>query len=166
MALFSREFNGLNDLFVMELEDLYDAETRLTAALPKMADAASSGMLKVAFQTHLSQTQNHVRRLEQVLGQLGVEPKRETCDAMKGLIKEGEVMIKAKGDEQTRDAGLIAAAQKVEHYEIASYGTVRTYAHQLGRDDLARILQQTLDEERDTDQKLTQIAETQVNVHA
>jgi ferritin-like metal-binding protein YciE len=166
MAIFSQEFNGLNDLFVLEIEDLYDAEIRLTDALPKMAEAANSSMLKDAFQTHLTQTQNHVRRLEQVLGQLGIEPRRETCDAMKGLIKEGETMIKAKGDEQTRDAGLIAAAQKVEHYEIASYGTVRTYAHQLGRDDLARILQQTLDEERDTDQKLTQIAESQVNVHA
>jgi ferritin-like metal-binding protein YciE len=164
--MFAHEFNGLNDLFVMELEDLYDAENRLTLALPKMAEATNSSMLKTAFQTHLSQTQNHVRRLEQVLGQLGVEPRRETCDAMKGLIKEGDTMIKAKGDEQTRDAGLIAAAQKVEHYEIASYGTVRTMAHQLGRDDLARILQQTLDEEKETDQRLTQIAESELNMRA
>jgi ferritin-like metal-binding protein YciE len=136
MALFAQEFNGLNDLFILELEDLYDAETRLTEALPKMAEAATSSSLKSAFQAHLGQTQNHVRRLEQVLGQLGVEPHRQTCDAMKGLIKEGDTMIKAKGDEQTRDAGLIAAAQKVEHYEIASYGTVRSYAHHLGRDEI------------------------------
>src|SRR5437868_3564282 len=119
MAMFGHEFHGLNDLFINQLQDLYDAENRLTEALPKMAEAANSSSLKSAFSDHLRQTQTHVSRLEQVFGKLGCECKRETCDAMKGLIKEGEKIIDAKGDDDTRDAGLIAAAQKVEHYEIA-----------------------------------------------
>src|SRR5262249_35041392 len=146
-----------------QLQDLYDAENRLTEALPKMAEAAQSPMLRTAFEGHLRQTENHVRRLEQVLSQLGAEASGETCEAMKGLIKEGSQIINAKGDAKTRDAGLIAAAQKVEHYEIATYGTVRTFAQQLGHDDLAQILQQTLNEESETDKKLSQIAESSVN---
>lgn len=166
MALFGHEFKSLNDLFVSQLQDLYDAENRLTKALPKMAEAAKSPMLRTAFESHLRQTEHHIKRLEQVFGQLGLEAKGETCEAMKGLIMEGSEMIDAKGDENTRDAGLIAAAQKVEHYEIASYGTVRTFAQHLGRSDLAQILQQTLNEETQTDMKLTEIAENQVNAHA
>ena len=166
MALFSQELHGLNDLFVNQLGDLYDAETRLTEALPKMAKAATAQPLKNAFQEHLAQTQTHIRRLEQVFQRLGKEPNRETCEAMKGLIKEGQEMIDAKGDDDTRDAGLIAAAQRVEHYEIAGYGTVRTFARQLGLDDVASILQQTLGEEGETDKKLTQIAESFVNPQA
>jgi ferritin-like metal-binding protein YciE len=163
MALFGHEFKGLNDLFVNQLQDLYDAENRLTEALPKMADAASSSQLKSAFQDHLQQTQTHVARLEHVFNRLGCDAKRETCDGMKGLIKEGEGMIGATSDNDTRDAGLIAAAQKVEHYEIAGYGTVRAFAEQLGLSDVAQLLQQTLDEESEADRKLTQIAESRVN---
>ena len=166
MAFFSHEFHNLNDLFINQLEDLYDAEHRLTSALPKMAEAASSPQLKSAFQEHLRQTENHVARLEQVFQRLGCEPKRETCDAIKGLIKEGEHIINAKGDNDVRDAGLIGAAQKVEHYEMAGYGTVRTFARQLGMSDVANLLQQTLDEEGETDKKLTGLAESFVNVQA
>jgi ferritin-like metal-binding protein YciE len=163
MALFNYEFNGLNDLFVQQLKDVYDAEQQLTEALPKMAEAASSSQLKSAFQEHFGQTQGHVRRLEQIFNAINVEPARESCVAMKGMIKEGDDMIKAKGNPKVRDAGLIAAAQRVEHYEIASYGSIRGFAHQLGRDDLAQILQQTLEEEGAADKKLTSIAESTVN---
>jgi ferritin-like metal-binding protein YciE len=166
MKLFSNEFNSLQDLFVNQLEDLYDAEQRLTKALPKMADAATSSQLKQAFQSHLVETQGHVSRLETVFAQLGVEPKRETCDAMKGLIVEGEEMINATGDADVKDAALIAAAQRVEHYEIAAYGTVRTFAQRLGLNQAAVTLQQTLQEEGAADHKLTAIAESAVNVQA
>lgn len=161
MSLFSsNEFNSLKDLFIEQLEDLYDAEQRLTNALPKMAEAATSSQLKQAFQSHLVETQGHVSRLETVFAQLGVEPKRETCPAMKGLIAEGEEMISAKGDSQIKDQALIAAAQRVEHYEMAAYGTVRTFARQLGLSQAAATLQQTLDEEGAADKKLTSIAES------
>lgn len=167
MALFGiTEFNSLNDLFTQQLEDLYDAENRLTKALPKMAEAASSGELKRAFQSHLQETEGHVRRLEKIFGMISRKPERETCAAMKGLIKEGEEMIDAHGDPTVRDAGLIAAAQRVEHYEMAGYGSVRAFAEQLGMNEAAQILQQTLDEERNADQKLTTIAQTGVNVRA
>ena len=163
MALLNYEFNSLSDLFVQQIEDLYDAEQQMVEALPLMADAASTPDLKRAFSEHLRQTQNHVTRLEQVFRGLDMEPERETCPAMKGLIKEGNDIIKAKGNPAVRDAGLIAAAQRVEHYEIASYGTVRSFAQRLGRDDLANILQQTLDEEGEADKKLNAIAEQWVN---
>jgi ferritin-like metal-binding protein YciE len=163
MALFNYEFNSLNDLFVQQLKDLYDGEMQLTEALPLMADAATSSQLKNAFQTHFRETQGHVQRLEQVFRAINQEPERESCPAMKGMIKEGNDAIKAKGDPNVRDAALIAAAQRVEHYEMAGYGTVRTFAQQLGRDDLAQILQQTLEEEGAADKKLTSIAESQVN---
>ena len=166
MNLFSTELNSLQDLFVNQLEDLYDAEQRLTKALPKMADAANSSQLKQAFQQHFTQTQGHVSRLESVFGQLGVEPKRETCDAMKGLIAEGEEMISAKGDPDVKDAALIAAAQRVEHYEISAYGTARTFARRLGLNEAASTLQQTLNEESEANEKLTRIAESSVNVQA
>lgn len=166
MALLNYEFNNLNDLFINQLEDLYDAEKRLTEALPKMSQAAASPDLKRAFDEHLSQTQTHVARLEQVFKRIGCPPKRETCEAMKGLISEGEGIVSAKGDPDTRDAGLIAAAQKVEHYEIAGYGTVRTFAQQLGMNDAAQLLQQTLEEEGETDKRLTRLAESRVNVQA
>lgn len=163
MALFNYEFNSLNDLFVQQLKDLYDGEMQLTEALPLMAEAATSSQLKNAFQTHFRETQSHVQRLEQVFRAINQEPERESCPAMKGMIKEGNDAIKAKGDPNVRDAALIAAAQRVEHYEMAGYGSVRTFAQQLGRDDLARILQQTLNEEGETDKKLTAIAESSVN---
>jgi len=163
MALFNYEFNSLNDLFVQQLKDLYDGEMQLTEALPLMAEAATSSQLKNAFQTHFRETQGHVQRLEQVFRAINEEPERESCPAMKGMIKEGNDAIKAKGDPNVRDAALIAAAQRVEHYEMAGYGTVRTFAQQLGRDDLAQILQQTLEEEGAADKKLTTIAESRVN---
>ena len=164
--LASTEFNTLNDLFLEQLEDLYDAEKRLTDALPKMAQAATSPELKQAFEDHEAQTRQHVQRLEQIFHRLGKSPQRETCEAMKGLIKEGEEMMGAKGDNAVRDAALIAAAQRVEHYEIAGYGTVRTCAQRLGLTDVAQTLQQTLDEEGATDKRLTAIAETSVNPQA
>lgn len=166
MALFSHTFNNLNDLFIHELGDLYDAENRITEALPKMADAASSPELKMAFQDHLKETEQHVSRLEEVFSKMGMKPKRETCPAMKGLLVEGEQMLSATGDDKVRDAALIASAQRVEHYEMAGYGAVRTFAQQLGRSDLAQILQQTLDEEGEADKKLTRIAEGSVNTQA
>jgi ferritin-like metal-binding protein YciE len=167
MKLFtSTEFNSFQDLFVDQLEDLYDAEQRLTQALPKMADAANSTQLKQSFRQHLTETQGHVSRLETVFRQLGIDPKRETSQAMKGLISEGEEIVDAKGDPAIKDAALIAAAQRVEHYEISGYGTARSFALRLGRTEAANLLQQTLEEEKAADQKLNQIAETSVNVKA
>ena len=167
MALFGgTEFNSLEDLFVNQIEDLYDAENRLTKALPKMADAAASTGLKQAFQSHLTETKGHVSRLETIFREVKVEPKRETCQAMKGLIAEGEEMIGATGDSDVKDAALIAAAQRVEHYEISGYGTARTIAQQLGLAEVATLLQQTLNEEKAADEKLTTIAESSVNVRA
>jgi ferritin-like metal-binding protein YciE len=167
MALFGgTEFNSLEDLFVNQIEDLYDAENRLTKALPKMADAASSSSLKQAFQSHLTETEGHVSRLETIFREVKVDPKRETCQAMKGLISEGEDMIDATGDNAVKDAALIAAAQRVEHYEISGYGTARTIAQQLGMTNVANLLQQTLNEEKAADQKLNTIAESSVNVRA
>ena len=167
MGLFSSmTLNSLNDLFVVQIQDLYDAEQRLTKALPRMAEAASNQQLKSAFQQHLRETEQHVTRLEKVFSVMGVNAQRDTCEAMKGLIAEGEEVISARGDAEVKDAALIAAAQRVEHYEIAGYGTVRTLAQHLGQQEVARILQQTLDEEGACDKKLTQIAESVVNVGA
>jgi ferritin-like metal-binding protein YciE len=166
MPLFTTDLNSFKDLFVNQIEDLYDAENRLTKALPKMADAASASQLKQAFQHHLTETQGHVSRLETIFRELNLEPKRETCEAMKGLIAEGEEMIKAKGDADVKDAALIAAAQRVEHYEISGYGTARAFAKRLGMTQAANLLQQTLSEEESADRKLNLIAESSVNVHA
>ncbi|MFZ0594232.1 MAG: ferritin-like domain-containing protein [Bryobacteraceae bacterium] len=163
MPLFATELNSFRDLFVNQIEDLYDAENRLTHALPKMAEAASSTQLKQAFQHHLGETQGHVSRLEQIFRELKVEPKRETCQAMKGLIEEGEEMIKAKADATIKDAALIAAAQRVEHYEISGYGSARSFANRLNLTQAAALLQQTLQEEKAADEKLTSIAESSVN---
>lgn len=167
MSLFSStEFNSFKDLFVNQIEDLYDAENRLTSALPKMADAANSSQLKQAIRQHLTETQGHVSRLESIFREINVEPKRETCQAMKGLIAEGEEMISAKGDPDIKDAALIAAAQRVEHYEMSGYGTARAFARRLGLTQAANLLQQTLDEEKAADQKLNQIAELGINQQA
>jgi ferritin-like metal-binding protein YciE len=161
--LMSETFNSLEDLFQHELKDLYDAEQRITEALPKMAEKAHNPELKKAFEQHLRQTEKHIERLESVFKNRGLEPERVKCDAMAGLIKEGSNIVSADGDADAIDAGLIGAAQKVEHYEIASYGTVCTFARQLGDDASAKLLGQTLDEEKETDQKLTDIAEASVN---
>jgi len=166
---FSKEFHSLDELLLEQLQDLYDAELRLTKSLPRMAAAATNPELERAFRMHLGETENHVHRLESVFKNLGHEPERETCDAMVGLLAEGEEMIAAKGDDAVRDAGLIASAQRIEHYEIAGYGITRTFAQQLGRADVAKVLQQTLDEETEADRQLTVIAERAVNpaaVHA
>ena len=133
MALFtSTEFNNLEELFYDELQDLYDAEQRLTKAIPKMAEAAGCSELKQAFEHHLQETKNQVTRLERVFSLLGKEAKTKTCEAMKGLVSEGEEIIKAKGDADVKDAALIAAAQRVEHYEMAGYGSARNFAMRLG----------------------------------
>jgi ferritin-like metal-binding protein YciE len=156
----------LHDLYVEQLHDLYSAETQLVEALPKMAKAASNVQLKTAFTEHLAQTKNHAQRLEQIFTQLGESTKGPTCKGMKGLISEGEEMIETKGEPAAIDAGLIAAAQRVEHYEMAGYGCVRTYAKQLGETKGQQLLQQTLDEEGAADQKLTQLAEAVINLEA
>ena len=167
MGLFaSTKLNDMKDLLVQQLEDLYDAEKRLTHAIPKMADAAHSQQLKDAFRHHLQETERQVTRLEQIFKQLGMSPTRETCPAMKGLIEEGQEMISAKGNPAVKDAALIAAAQRVEHYEIAGYGCARNFADRLGMRDAARLLQETLDEEANADKKLTAIADSQVNAQA
>jgi ferritin-like metal-binding protein YciE len=160
------KFNNLQDLFVEQLRDVYDAEQRLVKALPKMAKAASSAELRRGFEQHLEQTKGHVQRLEQVFQQMGEKAKTETCLGMKGLIEEGEEMIGAGGEDEVRDAALIAAAQKVEHYEIASYGTLCTWAQQLGKHAAVNLLHQTLEEEKATDEKLTQLAESKINAEA
>jgi ferritin-like metal-binding protein YciE len=158
--------NNLNELLVDQLQDLYSAETQLTRALPKMARAATNPELKQAFEEHLTQTEGHISRLEKVFESLGEAASGKTCKAMKGLIQEGSEAIDLKGDENVRDAALIAAAQRVEHYEIAGYGTVRSFAESLGLREAATLLQQTLDEEGDTDKRLTQLATSGVNAMA
>jgi ferritin-like metal-binding protein YciE len=163
MGIFSEEFNSLEDLFRHELKDLYDAEHRIIEALPQMAEKASNSSLKKAFEDHLRQTEKHVDRLEAMFEHLGIEPERVKCDAMVGLIKEGSAVLSADGDSDAIDAGLIAAAQKVEHYEIASYGTVRSFARRLNNQYVAELCEQTLDEEKSTDHLLTDIAEASVN---
>ncbi|HEX6387375.1 MAG TPA: ferritin-like domain-containing protein [Anaerolineae bacterium] len=148
----------LHDLYVHELRDLYDAEKQVVNALPKMASAAAHTDLKNAFQKHLDQTRNHVDRLERIFNDLGISPMGKECVAMQGLLKEGEKLLQTQADPDVKDAALIGAAQRVEHYEIAGYGTARTYADLLGYDDAADLLQDTLDEEGNTDEKLTKIA--------
>jgi ferritin-like metal-binding protein YciE len=166
MRFTSLKLNSLRDLLLEELRDLYNAEIQLTEALPKMAEAAGSADLRAAFEHHLDETEGHVSRLEKILETLSEKVSGETCEAMKGLIKEGELIINAEGDPDVRDAGLIGAAQRVEHYEIAGYGTARTLARRLGENEIASVLQHTLDEEGEADKKLTSIAESQVNVDA
>jgi len=158
--------NSLQDLFQDQLADLYDAENQLVKALPKMAEAASSPRLQSAFREHLEQTKGHVERLQQVFEQLGSKAKGKTCQAMEGLIEEGSELMEEKADPSVLDAGLIAAAQKVEHYEMAGYGCLYTWAEQLGHGQAAQLLKQTLSEEEQTDKKLTQIAEGMVNLQA
>ena len=162
----SLKLNSLRDLLLEELRDLYNAEQQLIEALPKMADAAKAPDLKSAFAHHLEQTKQQASRLEHLFAGIHEKASGETCEAMKGLIKEGELMVKAQGDADVRDAGLIAAAQRVEHYEMAGYGTARTLARGLGEHEMASVLQQTLNEESQTDKKLTAIAESHVNVSA
>jgi ferritin-like metal-binding protein YciE len=152
--------NSLKELLVDELKDLLDAEKQLTKALPKMAKAASNEELKQGFQDHLEETKGHVERLTEIFKLLGETAKGKTCHAMKGLIEEGSEAMELEGPENLRDAKLIGAAQRVEHYEIAAYGTARAFAETIGETEVVDLLQQTLDEEGETDKKLTALAET------
>jgi ferritin-like metal-binding protein YciE len=159
------QLSSLRDLYIDELKDLYSAETQLIKALPKMAKAASSTDLKQGFQKHLKQTEGHAQRLKTICGELKVTPTGKKCKAMEGLIKEGQEVLDEDAEPEVLDAALIAAAQRVEHYEIAGYGCVRTYADLLGDKKAAKLLQQTLDEEADTDKALTKLSKN-INVEA
>jgi len=158
--------SSFEELSLEGLKDIYDAEYQITEALPKMADAATSTELKNAFQQHLQQTKNQINRLDQVFQILGETPQRKTCVATRGLIAEGNEHMKDTQEGPLRDATLIEAAQKIEHYEMAAYGTARTFAQQMGQDQVAQLLEETLREEEQTDQKLTGIAEGLVNRQA
>jgi ferritin-like metal-binding protein YciE len=156
----------LHDLYVDELKDLYSAEHQLVKALPKMAKAASDPQLAKAFTDHLAETEGQVERLDKIFKSLDVSPKGKTCKAMEGLLKEGKEVMAEEAEPTVMDAALIAAAQRVEHYEMAGYGCVRTFARLLGEDEAADLLQATLDEEGAADKKLTKLAETVINVEA
>src|SRR5579884_1173700 len=156
----------LQDLFIDELQDIYSAENLIVEALPKMIEKASSPDLKQGFKLHLEQTREQIVRLDRIFDQIpDVDREDKKCKGMEGIIKEGQEILKSDMDDDVKDAALIAAAQRVEHYEIASYGTVRTYANLLGRRDWAQLLEQTLAEEKDTDVKLSQLAD-HINVEA
>jgi ferritin-like metal-binding protein YciE len=156
----------LHDLFHDTLKDIYFAEKKILGALPKMAKAAQSEDLKAAFEKHEGETEEHVSRLEQVFEAIDAKPQGKTCDAILGIIEEGQEIMKEYKGQAALDAGLIAAAQAVEHYEISRYGTLKTWAQELGLDDAASLLDETLKEEKKTDAALTELAETEVNHHA
>jgi ferritin-like metal-binding protein YciE len=160
------EIDSLRKLYVEELKDLYSAEKQLIQALPRMAKKAQNAQLKQAFQQHLEITQAQLERLDRVFEGLEKSPRGKKCKAMEGLIEEGKEMMQEDMEPEVMDAALIAAAQRIEHYEIAGYGTVRTYANLLGEKDAAKLLQQTLDEEGQADKILTQLAESSINVEA
>jgi len=159
------EINSLRELYVEQLRDLYDAENQLIKALPKMAKEASSDELRQSIEEHLEQTRGQAERLEQIFEQLGEKPKGKKCKGMQGLLEEGKETLEEDMEEDTKDAAIIAAAQRVEHYEISGYGTARTYANLLGESEAAELLEETLNEEKETDHKLTQLAE-EINVEA
>jgi ferritin-like metal-binding protein YciE len=160
------KLEDLQKLYLNELKDAYDFEHRILEALPKMESQAHSESVKAAFREHHKVTEGQIRRLEKVFESLGEKPSRHTCEGIKGIIKEGEEFVKAKGDPATIDASLISAAQRVEHYEMAAYGTLRTYARVLGHNDQESLLQETLNEEGNTDHKLTQLAQSGINIQA
>jgi ferritin-like metal-binding protein YciE len=160
------ELDSLKKLYIDELRDLYSAETQLVKALPKMAKGAQNEDLKNGFLEHCEETKTQVERLEQIFKELGVAPKGKTCHAMKGLIEEGSEFLEHKGDPSVIDAGLISAAQKVEHYEMAGYGCVRTYAEMLNETNAVELLQETLDEESNTNEKLNELALNVINLEA
>ncbi len=165
MALFSMSINNLQELFITQLRDLYDGEDQIIETLPKLIDKANSPDLKSALQEHLDITRQQKNRLEQIFNSLGQKPSGETCKGMKGIIKEGDDLVSEAHDPAVRDASIIAAAQRVEHYEIAGYGTVRTYARQLGNQNFATALEGILQEEKEADLKLSQIASS-INIEA
>lgn len=160
------KLESLHDLFVAELRDLYSAENQIVKALPKMAKAASSPELREAFEEHLQQTEQQVARLEKIFKKLRLAARGKKCKALEGLIEEGKELMKKDAEPAVMDAGLIAGAQKVEHYEIASYGCVRAWATLLGEEEIAELLQETLDEEGETNKKLTSLAEGGTNAEA
>ncbi len=160
------KIKSFQDLLVYEMRDLYDAEQRITKALPDMINAASSVELRMLFKEHLEVTKTHIARLEEAFGMLGENVKTGTSSGLKGLVGEGEDLISENADPAVKDAGLIVAAQKVEHYEIAAYGSVRTWAKQLGNERVAQLFEQTLQEEKDADKSLTSLAERTVNAEA
>ncbi|CAA2144390.1 MULTISPECIES: ferritin-like domain-containing protein [Methylobacterium] len=166
MGIFTKDIQTLDDLFVHTLQDIYYAENQITKALPKMIAKATAPELKSGFEKHLKETEGQIERLERVFKMHGHTPKAVTCPAIDGIIKETNEVSGEIGDKQVLDAALIASAQAVEHYEITRYGTLVAWAKQLGRDDCAGVLQQTLDEERATDERLTRLAESQVNRRA
>jgi ferritin-like metal-binding protein YciE len=160
------KINTLQDLYIEELRDIYNAETQLIKALPKVAQAATSDELRAAFEDHLEQTKEHVERLDQIFESLGTASKGKKCKAMEGLIEECNELLEEDIAEPVLDAALIAAAQRIEHYEISVYGTLATFAKLLAREDDADLLGQTLDEEKETDETLTDIAESTINAEA
>ena len=166
MGLFSRDIKTLDDLFVHQLRDIYYAEKQIVQALPEMIEKAKDPGLKQGFETHLGETKNHVKRLEQVFKMHGVEAKGVECPAIDGIIEEADEIASEVDDKKVLDAALIAAAQAVEHYEITRYGTLIAWAKQLGRPDCASVLQENLEEEKAADSKLTSLAERNVNVKA
>ncbi len=166
MGLFSKDIKTMDDLFVYQLQDIYYAEKRIVGALPEMIQKATSPQLRSAFETHLQETRNHVRRLEQVFQMHGSKPESTTCPAIDGIIKEADEVAGEVADKTVLDAALIAAAQAVEHYEMTRYGSLIAWAKTLGRSDCAQVLQETLAEEKAADQKLTSIAESGVNRRA
>jgi ferritin-like metal-binding protein YciE len=162
----AKKIKALAELFHDTLKDIYFAENKILKTLPKMAKAANSNELRAAFQNHEKQTREHVRRLEQVFKAIGEKAKGKTCDAINGIMDEGAEVMKEYKKSPALDAGLLAAAQAVEHYEISRYGTLRTWAQELDHDEAVKLLDQTLEEEKETDDKLTEIAETAVNAEA
>lgn len=166
MGLFSKDIKTLDDLFVHTLQDIYYAEHQILKALPKMIGKATDSELKDALSEHLEQTKGHVRRLEQVFEMHGAEAKAVDCPAIDGIIKEANEIVGDIGDKQVLDAAIVAAAQAVEHYEITRYGTLATWAKQLGRDDCAAVLVETLEEEKEADEILTDVAKGRVNAEA
>ena len=166
MGLFSADIKTMDDLFVHTLQDIYYAENQIVKALPDMIEKATDRQLTQGFKTHLEETKTHVKRLEQVFRMHGTEPKGVDCPAIDGIIEEAEDIAGDIDDKQVLDAALIASAQAVEHYEITRYGTLIAWANLLGRDDCAKVLKQTLDEEKATDEKLTKMAESKVNKKA
>lgn len=156
----------LEDLFEHQLKDLYSAEDQLTKALPKMVENAKDSKLKQAFENHLEETKEHKKRLEDICSELGIDPSGETCKAMEGLIKEAESFLEEDTTDDVKNAGMIAEAQRVEHYEISAYGTAVRFAKELGHNSIAEKLQQTLDEEYNADQKLDNLAEGRLNEQA
>ena len=166
MGLFTSDIKSLDDLFVHQLQDIYYAENQITKALPKMISMATDPQLRSGFEQHLRETENHIKRVEQVFQMHGHQPKAVDCPAIDGIIKEANQISGEISDKEVLDAALIAAAQAVEHYEITKYGSLIAWAKQLGRQDCASVLQQNLDEEYATDKKLTAMAEAKVNVKA